>query len=115
MLERPSCIGKRALRWAETESAGKALTGVEWSAWLRAIRATAVEAANLCSRLAVQPLLISVCAGRAAEPHAPVAVDDEAELAAAMVASHRHTRLLHALGAGARLPSTLTDVATAVP
>jgi hypothetical protein len=107
-------MGEPVPGWAAMELAGKARTDVEGCARLGIITVTAVEAANLCSCFAVQPLLIGVGAGRATEPHAPVAMDAEAKLVPAMVASHGHTRRLHALGAGARLPSILTDVATAV-
>jgi len=64
----------------------------------------AIEEANLGSGLAAQALLIGLRTRRGTESHSPVAMDDNAELAAAMVAPERHEPRLQAprTGAGAR-------------
>jgi hypothetical protein len=84
------------------ESAGKASGPARRRGQLRPVAEAAFEIANLRLGLAVEPLLIGLCAGRATEPHAPIAVNDKAEFASAMVAPHRHERRVDALGVGLR-------------
>jgi hypothetical protein len=61
-----------------------------------------IEAANLRLGVFAQSMLVSAHAGRGTEPHVPVAVNDEAEVSSAMVASYLHKLRLEAPAEGAK-------------
>jgi hypothetical protein len=61
-----------------------------------------IEAANLCLGVFTQSMLIGAHAGRGTKPHVPVAVNDEAEVSSAMVASPLHKLRLEAPADGAK-------------
>ena len=72
-----------------------------------------VKPADLVSRALVQSPLIRLLACFGTELHPPIAVDEETELPAAMVAARCHELRVHALIAGARWATV--DTLTATP
>jgi hypothetical protein len=69
-----------------------------------------VQPGNLVSRGLVQSSRVRLLADFGAELHAPIALDDGAQLSAAMVAADCHEPRVHALGDGARYPIAATEV-----
>jgi hypothetical protein len=68
----------------------------------RSLMRRLIEAGNLRLGFFAQTMLIGAHAGRGAEPHVPVAVNDEAEASSAMVASRLHKLRLEAPVDGAK-------------